>query len=215
MSLAWPSIFSLWASSRAASCSAFQMGFTMIQFADPLSGNQVGPTAFFIWMVSLLTFLVLDGHLYMIRGFAESFRIIPPGDLFIGENILWEVLSLSSQIFIIAIKIAAPVMVALFTVEVALGLVARTSPQVHIMEFGFPIKIAVGFFFVGLLLIIMGQQIGIFVGGITPFSPICSRHEQAFSVKEGDHADQVAGGSVKRHRVKQKWPCGHFCKFVM
>lgn len=145
----------------------FQMGFTMIQFADPLSGNQTGPTAFFIWMVSLLTFLVLDGHLYMIKGFAESFKIIPPGDLFIGENILWEVLSLSSQVFIIAIKIAAPVMVALFTVEVALGLVARTSPQVHIMEFGFPIKIAVGFFFVGLLLIIMGQQIEIFVDGIT------------------------------------------------
>ncbi len=144
----------------------FQMGFTMIQFADPLSGNQTGPTAFFIWMVSLLTFLVLDGHLYMIQGFAESFRILPPGALYIGENLLWEMLSLSAQIFIIAIKIAAPVMVALFTVEVALGLVARTSPQVHIMEFGFPIKIGVGFFFVGLLLIIMSRQVESFIGGI-------------------------------------------------
>ena len=46
------------------------------------------------------------------------------------------------------------VMVALFMVEVALGLVARTSPQIHIMEFGFPIKISVGFFFIGLIRIL-------------------------------------------------------------
>lgn len=144
----------------------FQMGFTMINFADPLTGNQTGMTAFFLWMVSLLTFLALDGHLYMIKGFAASFAIIPPGSLFIGENLLWEVLALSSQVFTLALKIAAPVMVAIFMVEVALGLVARTSPQIHIMEFGFPVKIGVGFFFVGLLLVIMSQQIEWFIRGM-------------------------------------------------
>ena len=50
----------------------FQMGFTMINFADPLTGNQTGATAFFLWMVSLLVFLSLDGHLYMIKGFAAD-----------------------------------------------------------------------------------------------------------------------------------------------
>lgn len=144
----------------------FQMGFTMINFADPLTGNNTGITAFFLWMVSILTFLALDGHLYMIKGFAASFKIIPPGALYIGDNLLWEVLGLSAQIFVLALKIAAPVMVALFMVEAALGLVARTSPQVHIMEFGFPIKIGVGFFFVGLLLVIMSQQIEVFIKGM-------------------------------------------------
>ena len=144
----------------------FQMGFTMINFADPITGNQTGATAFFLWMVSLLTFLTLDGHLYMIKGFAQSFAIVPPGALFIGENLLWEVLELSSQVFVLALQIAAPVMVALFLVEVALGLVARTSPQIHIMEFGFPIKIGVGFFFVGLLLVVMANRIEEFISGL-------------------------------------------------
>lgn len=144
----------------------FQMGFTMIQFADPLSGNQTGIAAFFLWMVSLLVFLAMDGHLYMIKGFAASFRILPPGALFLGENILWELLALSAEVFVLALKIAAPVMVALFMVEVGLGLVARTSPQIHIMEFGFPIKIGVGFFFVGLLLVIMSNQIQVFIKGM-------------------------------------------------
>lgn len=144
----------------------FQMGFTMINFADPLTGNNTGITAFFLWMATILTFLALDGHLYMIQGFAASFAILPPGAIYIGDNILWEVLNLSAQIFVLALKIAAPVMVALFMVEVALGLVARTSPQVHIMEFGFPIKIGVGFFFLGLLLIIMAQQVEVFIRGM-------------------------------------------------
>ena len=75
----------------------FQMGFTMINFADPLTGNQTGATAFFLWMVSLLAFLSLDGHLYMIKGFAASFALVPPGGLFIGENLLWQVLHLADR----------------------------------------------------------------------------------------------------------------------
>lgn len=144
----------------------YQMGFTMINFADPLTGNNTGIAAYFLWMAALLTFLALDGHLYMIKGFAESFHILPPGALTVRESLLWDVLYLSRNIFIIALKIAAPVMVALFCVETALGFVARTSPQIHIMEFGFPIKIGVGFFFVGLLLVIMSQQIEVFIKGM-------------------------------------------------
>ena len=144
----------------------FQMGFTMINFADPMTGNQTGATAFFLWMVSLLAFLSLDGHLYMIKGFAASFQLVPPGGLLLGENLLRQVLHLAAQLFVLALKIAAPVMVALFMVEVALALVARISPQVHIMEFGFPVKIGVGFFFVGLLLVVMADEVERFINGM-------------------------------------------------
>ncbi|MBQ7586061.1 MAG: flagellar biosynthetic protein FliR [Desulfovibrionaceae bacterium] len=145
----------------------FQMGFTMINFADPLTGNQTGSAAFFLWMVSLLVFLCLDGHLALIQGFAQSFKLIPAGHLLINQTILDQIIALSCQLFIIALKICAPVMVALFAIEVALGLVARTSPQMHIMDFGFPLKIGVGFFFLGMLLILISDHIHNFVPGIT------------------------------------------------
>ena len=141
----------------------FQMGFTMIHFVDPLTGNQTGFTAFFLWMVSILTFLCLDGHLYMIHGFIMTFKLIPPGGLVLGELIFRQVIELSTQLFILALHIAAPVMVALFLVELTLALVSRTSPQMHIMEVGFPAKIATGFFFLGLLLTIMGGHIETFI----------------------------------------------------
>ncbi len=144
----------------------FQMGFTMINFADPLTGNQTGGVAFFLWMVSILTFLSLDGHLYMLQGFALSFRLIPPGGLLVSEVLLRQVFDLSTQLFILALKIAAPVMVALFLVELTLALVNRTSPQIHIMEIGFPVKIGVGLCFLGLLLVVMAAQIEMFITGM-------------------------------------------------
>ena len=144
----------------------YQMGFTMINFADPLTGNQTGSAAFFLWTVSLMVFLCLDGHLFMLKGFAQSFALIPPGGLLITQRLFDQVLALSAQLFVLAVKICAPVMVALFAIEVALGLVARTSPQMHIMDFGFPLKIGVGFFFLGLLLVIIADHMQNFVGGI-------------------------------------------------
>ena len=59
-----------------------------------------------------------------------------------------------------------PLPSTLFTVEVALALVARTSPQIHVMDLGLPVKIAVGFFFVGLLLTILSDHVASFIAGI-------------------------------------------------
>ncbi len=141
----------------------FQMGFTMINFADPLTGNQTGITAFFLWMVATLTFLALDGHLYMFRAFAMTFKVIPAGGLVLSEMLLTEVIYLSSELFVLAIKIASPVMVSLFLVELSLALVSRASPQINIMDIGFPVKIGSGFFFLGMLLIVMAEYMAAYI----------------------------------------------------
>ena len=146
----------------------FQMGFTMVNVADPLSGMQNGAAAYFLWMVSILTFLAFDGHLLMLKALADSFRLVPAGGLLLGEVLVRQVFDLSTQLFIIALKVAAPVMVALFLTEIALGLMNRAAPQMHVMLIGFPLKIAVGFFFLGLLLVILSAQIEQFVIGMNP-----------------------------------------------
>ena len=136
--------------------------------ADPLSGNNTGLVAHFLYMVATLTFLALDGHLYLLKAFAGTFQIVPPGGLTIRGVLLPEIIRLSSMVFTFGVRIAAPVMAALFLTEVALGLLARTAPQMHIMDIGFPLKIAVGFFFVGLLFVIISNESRSFIDGIAP-----------------------------------------------
>ncbi len=136
----------------------FQMGFTMVSLVDPLSGARVSITSHLLYMVSLLAFLALDGHLHLLRALAESFTLLPPGGLTMRGNLVDNVLALSGGMFVLAVKIAAPVMAAIFMVELALALMARAAPQMNLLTLGFPIKIAVGFFFIGLLFTVLSLR---------------------------------------------------------
>ncbi|GAB6176385.1 flagellar biosynthetic protein FliR [Desulfobaculum senezii] len=146
----------------------FQMGFAMINIVDPLTGSSVVITSHFLYMTTLLTFLSLNGHLYLIQGLADSFAIIPPGGLLITPELGEGLMKLAGSIFTLAVRIAAPVMAALFMVDLALALIGRAAPQMHVLILGFPIKIAVGFFFLGILFTYLAQHVSTFIAGMGP-----------------------------------------------
>jgi len=146
----------------------FQMGFSMINVADPLTGQQTVITSHFLYMTTLLTFLALDGHLYLLEGLADSFRLIPPGGLVFTKAMGMDLVSYGGDIFVMSIKIAAPVMGAIFMVDLALALVGRASPQMNVLILGFPIKITVGFFFLGILFTTLSLYVEGFIKGMGP-----------------------------------------------
>ncbi|MDR0338894.1 MAG: flagellar biosynthetic protein FliR, partial [Desulfovibrio sp.] len=129
----------------------FQMGFTMMTLADPTSGAQVSITSHVLYMVTLLVFLALDGHVHLLRALADSFALIPPGGVTITGPLTGDILTLSGTMFSLAVRIAAPVIAALFMVEMTLALMGRAAPQMNLLTLGFPAKIGVGFFFIGIL----------------------------------------------------------------
>ena len=144
----------------------FQMGFAMVTVVDPMSGVSEAATAHFLYMISILTFLVLNGHLLLLSSVAESFRIIPPGGMFFSAGLTHTVLGLSTQLFVLAVKIAAPVMAALFLVDLALALVGRAAPQMNVLMLGFPLKISVGFFFLSMVFTLMSLHLQEFIAGM-------------------------------------------------
>jgi len=151
----------------------FQMGFSMLTFADPLSGQSIGITSHLLYMVAMMVFLCLNGHLIMLHGFAESFSLAPPGMLLMRPPLFEEILHLSGGMFLVAIKIAGPVICALFLIELALGLMSRAAPQMHLITIGLPVKIGVGFFFLGLLFTMMTLLVEDFIIDLKPmFSAI-------------------------------------------
>ncbi|MFO7818283.1 MAG: flagellar biosynthetic protein FliR [Thermodesulfobacteriota bacterium] len=141
----------------------FQMGFAMINVMDPITGVTEAITAHFMYMTSLLIFLSINGHLYLLSGLAQSFDLIPPGGLLITPMLVNRVLEFSAQIFILAVKIAAPVMATVILVDIALALVARAAPQMNVLFVGLPIRIMVGFIFLALLFKLMTVYITDFV----------------------------------------------------
>ncbi|NLW81473.1 MAG: flagellar biosynthetic protein FliR [Desulfovibrionales bacterium] len=141
----------------------FQMGFTMVNAVDPESGISEAITAHFLYMVSLLTFLSFNGHLYLLSGLIQSFELLPPGAILLSPRLASQIFALSGQIFVLAIQIGAPVIASILLVDLALALVSRASPQMNVLIIGFPVKISVGFLFLGIIFEIISLHMEGFV----------------------------------------------------
>jgi len=146
----------------------FQMGFAMVNVVDPITGTSNAVSAHFLYMCTMLTFLVLNGHLYLLKAISLSFEYIPPGGLLLTPSLTNHILQFSSTMFVLAIKIAAPVMAALFLVDLSLALISKAAPQMHVLVLGFPVKITVGFFFLGFIFTIMADYVGDYLQQLGP-----------------------------------------------
>ncbi|WP_201713802.1 flagellar biosynthetic protein FliR [Rossellomorea arthrocnemi] len=134
----------------------FQMGFAIANVIDPQTGSQSPLTGQYLYTFALLLLLALNGHHLLLDGIFYSYQMIPidrPWIPFGDENLVDYVITSFNSMFIIAFQMSIPVVATLFLVDVALGIVARTVPQLNIFVVGFPIKIAVAFI---VLFIVMG-----------------------------------------------------------
>ena len=83
-----------------------------------------------------------NGHLLIVRGFYESFRLIPATAF--DPSVVAKVLTLNlGQLFLAALEIAGPVVGCLFLAELSMGLVARAAPSLNIFSLAFPVRIGV------------------------------------------------------------------------
>lgn len=127
----------------------FQMGFAIVNVMDPATNSQVSITAQFQNMMALLIFLAINGHHWLIFSSAQSFNLIPMFGFTPSADLVALMITLTKNVFITAVKLAAPIMATLFFLNVALGLVARTVPQMNVFIVGFPLQIAIGLFMLG------------------------------------------------------------------
>lgn len=129
------------------------MGMGMAGTIDPDNGTQVSLVGTLWNIAAILIFLAMDGHHAIFRLLAESFTLVQPGSIVLGQATLKGLTLGITQMFILGIQIMAPAAVALFLTHVAMGIVAKTVPQVPVMLVSMPLTIGIGLLFVGLSLI--------------------------------------------------------------
>jgi flagellar biosynthetic protein FliR len=130
----------------------FQMGFAMINVVDPQSGANVSIMDQLGYWVCVVVFLMLNGHHIIISALINSFELVPVGVFMMQKILMVKLLDLAGGLFLLAIKIGAPVIAALFFVSVGFGLVSKFAPQMNVMIVAFPLKIVAGLFLFGLTL---------------------------------------------------------------
>ncbi|MBF0467822.1 MAG: flagellar biosynthetic protein FliR [Desulfamplus sp.] len=127
----------------------FQMGFSMINIMDPITGANVSILEEIAYWMTILVFLFFNGHHIMILCVIESFEILPPGVFILQPVFLEKLIEQGAELFVLAIKIGAPVIAALLFTNVAFGLTGKFAPQMNIMMVAFPFQIFVGLMLFG------------------------------------------------------------------
>ena len=148
----------------AGQLAGFQMGFAIVNVIDPMTGVNAPVTSNFLYIVSFLVFLVLDGHYLLIKGMVESFRLIPIDIALPSQGFLFAPVAYGAKMFIIALKVSAPVIGVLLLVNVAFALVARAVPQMNVFLMSFPIVIIAGLISLIVVLKLLAPVLSISLG---------------------------------------------------
>lgn len=122
----------------------YQIGFTMVNVFDPLSQIQLTITGNFYYYLLLLMMLATDTHFFLIKALTESFKWIPVGNVVFRPTLYPSVMSFFKDYFIIALKIAGPMIGVMLIINVVLGILARATPQMNMFVIGLPLKLMTG-----------------------------------------------------------------------
>ncbi len=120
------------------------IGLSMATMIDPNMGN-VPVISQFLLVMSTLIFVGLGGHALLLSLVLESFNSLPIGSNLLTTEAMKQFIAWTSMIFLGALLIALPVMVALLFINIGLGIATRAAPSLNIFSVGFPAMVFAGF----------------------------------------------------------------------
>jgi len=115
-------------------------GLNLPGAVDPLSTNQTPMVGQFYQQVALLLLFGTGGYLEIVAGFLHSFKLqsFDLGSLHLLAVVLTADLA---TLWTSALEMAGPVLLVLFTTQVALALLSRAAPQLNVWQLGMPLQI--------------------------------------------------------------------------
>lgn len=136
-----------------------QMGLAFASFFDMSSGTNIMVLSRILYMISLLMFLALNGHLMVLETLVMSFETLPIGIGALNPNAFELLARYAGTIFASGMLLALPLVGALLIINLSLGILNRSAPQLTVFNIGFPTSLTVGL----TLLMVLMTDIGRFL----------------------------------------------------
>jgi len=133
-----------WACCAGGEIVAHQMGIAAADILVPSAPSATSPVGAMYYLFVLVLFLLTNGHHLVLGAVAGSYEGIGVGAFSVGAGAAGSIASVLTAVLVVALKLAAPALVVLLLVEVAVGVLSRTTPQLNVLSVGFPIKILIG-----------------------------------------------------------------------
>jgi len=136
-----------------------QMGVALAEVFNPQAGEGSGLMRRALGLLAVVIFLAIGGHRALIAATLRTFDTVPPGGFAGGQAVLNMVVAVLAASFTLALKVAAPVLVALLLATVALGLLQKTIPQCNILSIGLGVRAMLGLVVLAAALAAIAQPI--------------------------------------------------------
>ena len=123
-----------------------QAGIALASVMDPTHGNTSTVVGQVYLIVTMLIFLTLGGHRMLISALLDTFGVVPVLGFRVGDSVLVLMADLFTMAYILAIKLFAPVLIALMLATLTMAFISRTMPQLNILSVGFAVRsmVAIG-----------------------------------------------------------------------
>ncbi len=138
----------------------YHFGLSIANILDPQSGIQLSILSQWFYLVAMLVFFAVNADHIVINALIKSLSSIPPGSFVVNATTFNGIRHLSYRMFVVALQISAPVIAVLLFTQVAMGIIAKTVPQINILISSFPLTIFLGFLFLGLTIEVLGPHMG-------------------------------------------------------
>lgn len=122
-----------------------QMGLSFAVVYDPQNAGQTPVLTEFVGLLTSLIFLALGGHLMILSGLVESFRLLPVSPELMSSAGIAAMLRWAGVIFASGLLLSLPLVAALLIANIALGVLSRIAPSLNLFAVGFPVTMVVGY----------------------------------------------------------------------
>jgi len=121
-----------------------QLGLSLADVIDPTNPDAPSAVRGLFVLLATVIFLGVGGHRALIGGLMASFDTVPPMGFIEPASALQPVLAMLGASFVLALKLAAPVLIAMLLATAAMGLIQRTLPTVGLFSVGLPVRCLLG-----------------------------------------------------------------------
>ena len=136
------------------------MGLSSAQAFNPMIGGQVTPVETLYVTLASLFYLTVNGHHFLITGLASSLDWVPLATLKLNTSQFVGLGHLMQEVIELGLKFSAPIVISILAVNLVLGVVGKTVPQLNVLVTGFPVNILIGFFLLIVTLPVFFDQMG-------------------------------------------------------
>ena len=121
-----------------------QMGLAFATFFDTSSGTNSMILSRVFFMITLLLFLALNGHLMVLEAVIYTFHGLPVGIGGFNPGAFEMLVRYGGTIFTAGMSLALPLVGSLLIINLAMGILNRAAPQLTVFNIGFPMSLTMG-----------------------------------------------------------------------